>query len=355
MSTNIKSSVKESENNEHRVVAPIIVAGNNFEPSVEYKNWWLFTRKKKVEKENIVLNGIFNTYGGGDAVSFFSIIVIEIWGLYNLNLLIDNALLSSGMFVVDALFAILAHIWHKDLLLAKNRLELAKFDIIYLEGIPPKHEKEREKQKISKYEFLTWFFNVLIICLAGFKIFSYIGNNTPDTPFALNLLIILSYIIVAVLHIRSTGYYLCEVIRKFRYNSEYNKHLHTEDSKATIKSHRKFNINQHIQENHEALVLLAEGLGFNQPKPQPVINFRDVIVGQHYIKDNVLVTWGILDDNDLITLINAQATKIQKKYLAIYGLLHQLEILDAPVNTEKNNNDNLLDPLTIPESDSISN
>jgi hypothetical protein len=351
MPVNIKNPANETGNNEHRVVAPIIIAGNNFEPSVEYKNWWLFTRKKKVVIENITLNGVFNTYGGGDAISFFSIIVIEIWGLYNLNLLIENVLLSSGMFFIDALFAILAHVWAKDLLLAKNRLELAKFDIIYMEGIPPKQQKEREKQKIAKYEYLTWFFNLLIIGLAGFKIFSYLGNNTPDTPFALNLLIILSYIIVAVLHIRSTGYYLCELIRKFRYNSEYNKHLHQEESRATIKSHRKFNINQHIQENHEALVVLAQGLGFNQPNPQPVINFRDVIVGQHYIKNDVLVTWGILEDNDLITLINAQSTKIQKKYLAIYGLLHQLEILDAPVNTEKNTNENLLDPLTIPQAD----
>ena len=328
---NSKKTVESIGQNKHRVVANVIAEGNNFEPGVELKNLWLNTRKNKVRFGNVELFGMFSTYGYGlDRFCFFLIIALEGWGLYNLNLLIDNVVLSSLLFFCDALFAIGSHYWSSDIVLARNRLSMAKFDIIYLKGKSPSNEKEIEISNIIKYNIYGSIFRLLIIGLAGFKIFSFLGNNTPDTPFALTFTIILTYLLVAYLHIRSTGYFLSGLIKGSRYRTQYAKNLLSQDpTDFTVQNHREFDLNLQIIQNHNELEKMAVTFGFAVP-PQPGIDFVNAMTKQHYLYENKLYTWGVLEDRDLQNLISVQPTNKQKEFLAMYGLKHQFEILNAP-------------------------
>jgi hypothetical protein len=352
MVKNSKEAAESIGQNKHRVVANVIVEGNNFEPGVELKNLWLNTRKNKVRFGNVELYGMFSTYGFGlDRFCFFLIIALEGWGLYNLNLLIDNVVLSSLLFFCDALFAIGSHYWSNDLILARNRLSMAKFDIIYLKGKSPNNEKEIEESNISKFKALSLIFQLLIIGLAGFKIFSFLGNNTPDTPFALSFTIILTYLLVAYLHIRSTGYFLSGLIREIRYKAQYNKNLLSQTpTEFTVQNHREFDLNLQIEQNHAELVKLANIYGYTAPD-QPRVDFVNVMTKQHYLYNNKLYTWGVLEDRDLQNLISVQPTNKQKEFLAMYGLKHQFEILNAPAAA----NAGILMPFIDPNAINIQN
>lgn len=331
MENNSKKTTENIGQNPNRVVASAVVEGNFFEPGVELKNLWLNTRKNKVRFGNVELYGMFSSYGYGlDRFCFVLIIVLELWGLYNLYLLIDNVLLSSLLFLCDALFAIGSHYWANELVLAKNRLSMAKFDIIYIKGKSPSNEIEIEENFISKYRFYSFIPQGLILGLAGFKIFSFLGNNTPDTPFALSFTIILTYILVAYLHIRSTGYYLSWLIFDLRYKSQYHENLISPNpTEFTVQNHREFDLNLQINQNHNELVKLAKIFGIKAPE-QPHIDFVNVITKQHYLYENKLYTWGVLEDRDLQNMISVQPTNKQKEFLAMYGLKHQFEILNAP-------------------------
>ena len=138
------------------------------------------------------------------------------------------------------------HLSLNQLCLARNHLSLAKYGIIYMIEKNPSEEIEIEKNKLKNYRIYSGSFQLLIILLAFFKIFSFLGNYAGTEEGVLNglsITIILSYLLVAILHIRSTGYFLSEVIRKYRAKSQYKIHLHSEDlSDFTVTDRREFNI-----------------------------------------------------------------------------------------------------------------
>lgn len=332
----------------------VVVNQQNFEPDREVKNSWLNTRKKSRKYGAVELPGFFMTYGfTGDTLLVLLILGLEFWGLYNFMILLDSVIYTVALFFADAIFAIGSHLWSKQMCLAKNRLALAKFGIVYLAGgKTPKDETEIEKKSINNFRFYSSIFRVLIIFLALFKIASFMGNYSKGVN-GLSITIMVTYILVALLHIRSTGYFLSELIRKSRFNSQYNTYLKSEDvSEYTVTTRREFNLVSRIADNYKKLNKLALQLNYTESEIKS-LKFENVRTRHHVLENNIIHSFGILEDDDLHNLIANQKDVIQKEYLAIYGLIHQLEILEAPIARGRGNRSFEINAQEIPEINEI--
>jgi len=341
-----ESNVGERHSYEPRSVVSV----QSFEPDIELKNWWLNTRKNKIKYGNVEMPGFFSTYGyKSDALCFFLILLFELWGLYNFWILLEQIVYAVSLFFADVLLAIASHLWVKKLCFAKNYLVLAKNGIIYMNGKSPGDEIEIEKRKILNYKFYGSVFQILIFFLALFKIFSFLGNLN-DAVNGLSITIIFSYLLVAFLHCYATGFFLSEVIRRMRRKAQYNFYLNSQNplTEYTINNRREFDITINIKQNHDNLHAIADNLNYRK-SVQKIVKLENAKTSNHILFENVLKTWGVLEDSELQNMIEAQKTTEQKECLAIYGLMHQMEILNSPIYRIYNGNREEINVETIPE------
>lgn len=283
---------------------PILKPDVNFEPSRDTKYWWLYTRKTSSLHAGVTLPGLFQTSQFNlDAAAFTVIVIGEIYGLYNLFIVAQISILYViGLFLADLIFAICRHI-PQGSICKKENLRVLTDD--------PDKQARLHRQIVNLHRF-SLIFTLLILSIALFKIVSFYalqGGVFDGITFAISL----SYGIVGILHITSTGYFLSELLVSFLVWRDRNTFLsNIENSRFTVKTTRKFYLKSHILlENDDVaqhrIYLDTDGQTSENGYPQ------------------VMETWGVLTDNQLNDLIMQQKQAEQKRIVAIEGLRHQLD------------------------------
>ncbi|GAB3571764.1 hypothetical protein GCM10027578_30590 [Spirosoma luteolum] len=275
--------------------------GQDFVPSKETKNFWLYTNKSKRTFGGVALPGLFETIGyPTQMIAFFTILALEIIPtIYG----IDEGVLWQAVLAavfIDIFLAIVSHLWHDKI--CKHRNELVNADKEVL--------KEDLRRKIKKYNTYTYFFYVLILSSGILKFyFFYDAYMTPD---AIAGAVLVCYILGSILHVAYTGYFLYTSRFNYKIQSEYSRYVSSggvdfKDKTGPI-----------VQP------LFPEGINLEiQPDTS----------GNHKIYKNkdgrfYLETCGILTDNELANLVVRQPYNAQG-FTAKAGLGRQIEILQT--------------------------
>jgi len=281
----------------------------NFEPSKQTKDFWLFTKKSQANFAGIHLPGLFESVGYSiQIVAFVAILILEgIPTYYG----IEEGVLWQGIVAaifVDIAFAICSHLWHNKTCLYKNQLVIAISSV----------DQERINRLINSAKSKTYIFYFLIILSAGFKFYLFIDAYRTWNAISIGTLV--SYSLGAILHIAYTGY--------FFYTSRFNHKIQGEYTQFVSSNGLKFGINAHLE---QPINTDNTNITLNETKVggHSIYKKED---GRYYIK-----TFGILLDVELAALAGVQQTSIAQSIVAREGLKHQLLILNTSLNLNSQN------------------
>lgn len=291
-------------------------ADEEFEPSINVKNLWTYTRKLSYNAAGIKLPGLFITKGfETDTAAFVTVIFLEAWGLYNLIAAIGGngrgGLNAFGiavifvLFLIDITLAILRHIPLGRECHNSNELVLVKT----LAG------RQRLSNASRRMRFLRPLLSVLIIAAAVVKLFLF--NHLQKHVTGISVSILVSYMLAAMLHIYNTGYFLYGIVFSNRMKKEYNIWASGSGgaNSLTIGDYRPFPI---VVPDGERIDISAVTVDRHRIEYLPTYNCF------------VLRTWGVLTDGQLQTLVGRQRTATAGALVAQVGLQAQLTILKSP-------------------------
>jgi hypothetical protein len=266
-----------------------------FEPSVPTKKFWLYTKKNEINY-GITLPGLFETTGySTQMLAFFGILLLEIIPtVYGINQgLLWEAVAAA--ILVDIILAVVSHLWHYDMLLARNQLVISNNPI----------DIQNLKNSIKKYKFITNIFYFLIFISGCVKAaFFYIAYLEID---AISGAVIICYLLGSVLHITYTGYFLFTSRFYWFINQEFKVYLKTNGGKYSAS-----NINiQPITTDGAQVKLNVSAQGLHNISMDQNGNF--------YFE-----TLSVLTDRELTGFINAQQNSIARGVIAREGLSQQL-------------------------------
>jgi hypothetical protein len=268
----------------------------NFEPSKDTKEFWLYTKKSKRTFAGVTLPGLYETVGySTQMIAFFAIFILEIIPtVYGIEEGVLWQAIVAAIFI-DIAFAIVSHLWHKKICLHKNELVLA----------PGEVAKEALNREINRYNFYTYFFYLLILASGCLKFyFFYDAYMTPD---AIAGGVLLCYLLGSILHIAYTGYFL--------YTSRFNYKIQSEYSKYIASGGKSFSI--------------------TDINPQPIdmdssnVQIKEYTAGAHTIAKredgkHYFDTYGVLTDKELAALVGIQQSSLAQSIIAREGLKQQL-------------------------------
>ncbi len=268
----------------------------NFEPSSNTKQWWLYTHKTERSFAGVTLPGLFQTtYYEWQMLGFILIFIIEgaaTYWCYQEGVII-TAILAS--IFVDLVLAIVAHVFQKDICRMKN-------DLVYESDVAIGAIKRKLASTLLKQRF----FYLLIFISALFKIFWFF--SVYGIVDATTLFIMTCYLIGAILHITCTGYAIFTFIFNRKLAREHNRYL---DSK-----HKEFAFDPSRPLRSK---LSAEQLIETEVGRHAIVKGED---GRFYLE-----TFGVLTDAQLWAMIGKQIEPEQKRSLAVDGVKHQILIL----------------------------
>ncbi|QJW90784.1 hypothetical protein HNV11_16060 [Spirosoma taeanense] len=273
--------------------------GQDFVPSKETKNFWLYTKKSKRTFGGVALPGLFETVGyPTQMVAFFAILLLEIIPtIYGIEEGVLWQAIAAAIFI-DIFLAVVSHIWHDKICKCKNELVNADREVM----------KEDLKRRISRYTFYTYTFYILILASGILKFyFFYDAYMTPD---AIAGAVLVCYLLGAILHIAYTGYFLYTSRFNYKIQSEYSSYVSSGGIAYKDKTGKI------IQP------LFSEGT---------TIDAKPDSSGNHHIFKSdddrlFLETCGIITDKELASLIVRQPFDVQG-IIARRGLQRQMEIL----------------------------
>lgn len=275
--------------------------GQDFVPSNETKNFWLYTKKNKRTFGGVVLPGLFETVGyPTQMIAFFTILFLEVVPtIYGIEEGVLWQAILAAIFI-DVFLAVVSHIWHDRICKCRNEMVNADREVL----------KEDLRRRINRYNLYTYFFYVLILCSGILKFyFFYDAYMTPD---AIAGAVLVCYLLGAILHIAYTGYFL--------YTSRFNYKIQSEYSRYVVSGGETYKdkTGKIIQP------LFPDGITLNiQPDSSgnhKIFKINDQVVN--------LETCGILTDNELANLIVRQPYDAQG-LVARAGLKRQMEILQV--------------------------
>jgi hypothetical protein len=297
----------------------------DFEPSINVKNLWTYTRKSSFNAAGVKLPGLFTTKGFDiDSAAFVAVIFLEFWGLYSI-------VSSIGVFNVEGSFnvlgfAVIFALFLIDVSLALLRHLPAGPDCRYknsdvLASTP--HERERLRGERGSRRFLKPICSLLILAVAGVKIYGFYMLNGGEIT-GLTVSVLVSYVFAALLHINNTGYFLSGLIFNRKTRKEYSKWARGSDDahEVTIYGWRPFPLEI---PNGEKIAIKEARAGKHEIAKETEENDES---------SYTLKTWGVLTDGQLQQLILYQPTPSAKTTVARAGLQAQLHILDAPPLTK---------------------
>lgn len=293
--------------------------GERFEPSVNTKNRWTYTRKSSYNAAGIRLPGLFTTAKfDTDALAFAAVLLLEGYGLVMLVTsfgLFDavGSLNWLGIGGVIAAFLL-------DLTLAYGRHLPTGAECRYrnrrVNATTPQDIAQLENDR-GRFRGLAFICALLILVLATIKIYLFYMLNEDLGITGLTASVLVSYVIVAILHINNTGYFLSALYFRRRIRKDYNEWANNGRNahELTIHGRRPYPID--VPRNEQ-------------------IDIKETRAGEHFIRKGksgegpyVLETSGVLTDRDLQTLVVKQPTNNAKTTVARACLQAQLDILDA--------------------------
>ncbi len=300
-----------------------------FAPSHATKKKWLFTRKRPYDAGNFRAPGFFGTDKfGTDATLFFLAVILEIIGLSMFYAYLDNILFAVLFFVLDFILAIGSH-WNKGRgVELNNQLALLRpicnpdYRFAEKKDDDSKGVRKNSHARIHWRESKLMFFNLyagifyfFIAMLGVVKIFGfYNGWTTAGMEFnAIPMLVIVTYAMVAVIHIFVTGYFFSELYFRYYYNKEKNEHKLTHN----------YTIPGYLVENDVTPF----------PIPEPGLNSDN-----HHIIGHNLYTFGVLTDKQIRTWKNpVSLLKISIEDFTKQCIYHQMiDILPNEPNPAEN-------------------
>lgn len=275
--------------------------GQDFVPSKETKNFWLYTKKSKRTFGGVVLPGLFETVGySTQMIFFFAILLLEaIPTIYGVEQGVMWEAIVTAIFI-DIVLAITSHLWHDRICRHQNEFVNADSEV----------EKEALRRAINRYKLYTYFFYVLIITSGALKFYFFFDAYMVPDVIAGGVLV--CYLSGAVLHIAYTGYFLYTSRFNYKIQSEYSRYVSS--GGKTFKD-RTGAIQQ---------PLFAQG-AFIQVKPVSAGNQRI------FKADNdqyTIETIGVLTDYELADMIVKQPFDAQG-FVARKGLQRQMKILQT--------------------------
>lgn len=304
----------------------------DFFPTDGFHNRWLYTRKKEMRYGHFELPGLYRTYLYPlDFVLFFLAIVCEFWGLINLinvmNLYLGYKVsIVAGGILLDLLFAIGAHWNHGKICKSTNTIKLleAKLTDKTIKGqdtLNHAGQIRKWKNRIIWWEIVSWIFRAMIAILALTKILFFKANAPIGNQ--LVFVIIITYVLVAIIHMFFTGYFAAEwSLKVFFFNKQFKQFKdHTNEYRVGHQRH-----------------ILGHADWYNIPTGVVITPYNDNtdinVSKQHQIKvENTkfqLLTYGLLIDEELNTLITHQSDqdKSAKEMIGLLGLKRQMDMLN---------------------------
>ncbi|MFZ4523197.1 MAG: hypothetical protein ACOYNC_15915 [Bacteroidales bacterium] len=300
-----------------------------FMPGVDTKKLWYSTRKSSSGEGTFRFPWLNGTTGLiWDRIKFFSAILLEFTGLMAFYFFLGNILFVSLFFLIDFICAVGAHANKGRWAELKNQIGL-----INQEDQNPylfANEQHRDcpggtfnpqptrvawrRRKVNKFKIYSFLFYLLIGVLAAYKTYGFINGwqETGETFGVIPILITITYILVAYLHITATGNFFAEENYIYRKNKEFMVHKLT----------------------HQFSIPNPPGfLTMHIDQPAGVTMSGVYQQGPHYLENHDLYTWGILTDQQIENFCSAlpPAQRPGFKKAAIY---HQLENVTyfAPVD-----------------------
>ena len=199
-----------------------------FEPSLDTRTWWTRVRKQSVTIGGIKVSGLFRIDKFTmDSVWFFGVLVCEVIGLSSIVSELDSwkatIIITLIGIIVDLGLAIFHH-WRVGAnCIHKNTIIIADFlaeDELIAQNIPvtPNAVKQRsdaikarsESAIKSNVRIARWLIAPFIWLFAIGKIWAFFTLSDIEFNSA-TLLIILTYLIAAYIHIFHTGYFLAAI------------------------------------------------------------------------------------------------------------------------------------------------
>ena len=300
-----------------------------FTPSHATKKKWLLTRKRRYDAGNFKAPGFFGTdMFGTDATLFFAAVILEIVGLTAFYFYLGNIVFAILFFVLDFILAICSH-WNKGrAVVLKNQLALLSPicdpDFLFAEDrdMNPNgtlrtadarlHWRRFKLRLFNLYSGIFYFF-IALLCLI--KIVGFTNGwaeNGMDFN-AIPMLIIVTYALVAVIHIFVTGYFFSELYFRYHYNKEQGEHK--------------------LTHNYTTPGYLVKRNVTSIPIPAPGLNSDN-----HHLIERKLYSFGILTDNQIQTWFNpVNLLKISIEDFTKNCIYHQMiDILPYEPNPAEN-------------------
>ncbi|MCX6250534.1 MAG: hypothetical protein NTX61_07265 [Bacteroidetes bacterium] len=205
-----------------------------FTPSPGTLNLWLFTRKSKsLYNPGDTFPGLFQTLGfRRDATIFFIGIIFEIIGLSLFYLFFRSIYFSVLFFFLSFILVAGSH-WNRGrITILKTQIALLKHSD-YLQFTPVLNpiplKISWRKKRLARLNFYRFCFYFMIIFLALFKTYGFIMGIASFSSgiyvIVLTTIISLFFLIVALIHIFVTGYFLSEVMFRYHLKKEIQGHL----------------------------------------------------------------------------------------------------------------------------------
>lgn len=203
-----------------------LIASEAFEPSIDVKNRWTFTRKSSFNAAGVELPGLFVTQGFDiDVGAFVAVLFLEFWGLYSLVSSIglvreDGTLNNLGLggvvaaFLIDVALAIVRHLPVGQRCRYVNGMVLTSSP----------EERARLRNKRGAKRFLGLIGALLIFLVATVKVYLFYELNAGEIT-GLTASVLVSYLFAAILHVNNTGYFLYGLLFSWSLRREHDKWL----------------------------------------------------------------------------------------------------------------------------------
>lgn len=273
----------------------------DFEPTRNAKHWWLYTRKSSTVCAGVTLPGLFQTSQFFmDTLGFFGALTLELFGLYMLYSIGQIILFFTvSYFLADVILAISRHIPQGKICMLMNEIVISN---------DPK-EIFVKIRRIRNRKIIQYVLSIFIVGMASFKVFSFYAMIEALDPQV--VIVCMSYLIVAYLHIKCTGYFLFEILAWYLVRRDRNRYFR--GAGCAIGDHRRhfFNANPALV-NAEIHLSPKGSHRLHHTPPEGDGNAH------------ALETWGVLIDAQLHILQGGQMWDEQRRVVAVEGLKHQL-------------------------------
>lgn len=283
---------------------PQIPMPQHFEPNQQALKAWFGTRKDKMMFSQITLPGAFQTQNfGTDTVRFIIIILLELFGALAIMWAGQFALFAIAPVIlavtIDLVFAMRLHkyvsfrnLCENRALVATNPLEKTRF--IELSKTKRNHDN---------------LFRGLIILIGMFKGVAFMALTMEFG--IIEVLMFVIYLIIAALHINTTGFFFAELLLEFNFKNQYKEFITNNDTNYAAQERQSFFISTHQ-------INLANADNLHRIVVDDALSNEDGTISYK------LITLGILTDTQLATLVNNQSSSDSQSTIAQVCIKHQI-------------------------------